>query len=393
MRIEDEARSERWEAFRAEMPVARQWAYLDHAAVAPIPAATRDAIRAWSEEAAEGGDRHWAAWAAGVEECRRLAAELIGADTREVALIPNTTTGIGLVAEGFPWRPGDEVVYLRDEFPSNIYPWLNLASRGVAAVGLERPASGWSPEAIVSQCGPRTRLISLSWIGYSLGERLDLGSLVEAAHDRGIDVFVDAIQGLGVFPLDVHHLGIDYLAADGHKWMLGPEGAGILYVAQRHLEKLRPLLVGWHSVEHAHDFARVEWRPRATAARYEGGSWNMPGFLGLGASLQVLQRYGAGPRKSDLAERVLEVAASARRALEGVGAIIASPGDPQRTSGIVAFDLPGCDLRAVHNHLLRQGVVLSLRAGRLRISPHAYNDATDIDRLIDALTTYRRDHA
>lgn len=381
-----------WKALREAMPVVDRWAYFDHAAVAPLPAPTRDAITRWVDEATESGDRNWPDWADRVEQGRHLAAKLIGASAGDVAFVSNTTTGIGIVAEGYPWQADDQVVYLTDEFPSNVYPWLNLASRGVEPVGVDRPSEGWSVEAILSACTPRTRLIAVSWVGYATGERIDVAALVEAAHARGIEVFLDAIQGLGVFPLDVSSVPVDYLAADGHKWLLGPEGAGILYIRRQHLQKLRPMLVGWHSVEHAHDFSRLDWRPRPTAARYEGGSWNMAGLLGLTASLELLTACGAGPTDHRLADRVLTVTDWAREALQPLGVRFVSPPERARSSGILAFDLPafersGGDLATVRRRAVQAGVLLSVRGGHLRISPHAYNDRSDIDRLIDVLSS------
>ena len=221
---------------------------MDHAAVAPLPAPARDAVLQWSREAAEVGDVAWPRWAERVEEVRRLCAALIGADEDEIAFVPNTTAGISLVAEGLPWRAGDNVVTLANEFPSNLYPWMNLGDRGVETRRVEAPQGRVEVDQILERCDARTRLISVSWVGYASGWRMDLAELVERAHQRGILVFLDAIQGLGVFPMDVRQTPVDFLAADGHKWMLGPEGAGIFYVRREHLQRLRPIGVGWNSV-------------------------------------------------------------------------------------------------------------------------------------------------
>ncbi len=370
-----------WDQMRQQMPVAKNWAYMDHAAVAPLPAPARDAIQQWSSEAAEIGDLAWPRWAQRVEEIRRLAAATVGAHEDEMAFVPNTTTGIGLVAEGFPWQEGDNVVTLANEFPSNLYPWIHLESRGVAARQVPVGAEGIDPEAILQRCDDRTRLISVSWIGFASGWRIDLAPLVEQAHERGILVFLDAIQGLGVFPLDVRAIGIDFFAADGHKWMLGPEGAGLFYIRREHLQRLRPLGVGWNSVRHASDFSNITLDLRATARRYEGGSQNMVGVLALGASLQLLADSGLSAERSAIADRVLAVTDYACRELEQAGARILSQRTGPRRSGIVAFDVPGQDPDAFRQACLDAGVVLSCRGGKLRISPHAYTNAEDIERL------------
>ncbi|MBC8869117.1 MAG: aminotransferase class V-fold PLP-dependent enzyme [Planctomycetes bacterium] len=374
-----------WREFRELMPVARKLAYFDHAAVAPLTNPSAEAVATWSRQAAEEGDTVWPQWEERLSEVRQLAAELIAADTSEVALVPNTTTGINLVAEGFPWREGDNVVTLANEFPSNLYPWMNLASRGVQTRRVPVEGVQVDLNRIADACDQRTRIISASWVGYATGWRLDVAELVTLAHDRGILVFLDAIQGLGVFPIDVRRTGVDFLAADGHKWMLGPEGAGVFYVREEHLDVLRPLNVGWNSVVHAHDFARCELDIRRAASRYEGGSQNMVGFAALGASLEVLARFGLTSETSPIADRILALNEYAAKRLEEIGADIKSSRDRRHASGILSFDLPGRDLAAERQRCLKSGVVLSLRNNWLRISPHAYVSEDDVERLVDAL--------
>ena len=374
-----------WSGFRRLMPVSRQLAYFDHAAVAPLPAPTFDTIATWAQQSAELGDTVWPDWERGRNRVRELAAELIHASPDEIALVPNTSTGINFVAEGFPWRAGDNVVTLANEFPSNLYPWMNQASRGVETRRIPVENGRVDPERVIAACDARTRLISISWVGYASGWRIDVAGVVQLAHDRGIHVFLDAIQGLGVFPLDVAETGVDYLAADGHKWMLGPEGAGIFYVRREHLDHLRPLYVGWNSVVHAFDFGKSELNLKPTAARYEGGSQNMAGFLGLAASLQLLQRFGLSSSQSPLAQRILELTDYAAQQLASIGAqLISRPPEPHR-SGILVFDFAGHDPTELRKRCLQAGVVLSVRGGGLRISPHAYNNEEDIDRLVEAL--------
>jgi len=374
-----------WHRFRDLMPVSKKLAYFDHAAVAPLPNPSAQAIETWSRQAAELGDTAWPQWERRVNEVRELAAQLIAADTSEIALVPNTTAGINLVAEGFPWRDGDNVVTPANEFPSNLYPWMNLADRGVETRRVQVDDVEVDLNRIADACDQRTRIISVSWVGYASGWRTDVDELVTLAHDRGILVFLDAIQGLGVFPIDVRRAGVDFLAADGHKWMLGPEGAGIFYVRGEHLETLRPLNVGWNSVAHAHDFTRCELDIRRAASRYEGGSQNMMGFAALGASLDVLSQFGLTSEASPIAERILELNDHAARRLEEIGADIKSCRDRRHASGILSFDLPGRDLAETRRRCLTRGVVLSLRNKWLRISPHGYVNEDDVDRLIETL--------
>jgi selenocysteine lyase/cysteine desulfurase len=368
------------------MPITRQLAYLDHAATAPISGPASEVVQAWSRQAAELGDTAWPKWEERANLVRRTAAGLIGAAEAEVALVPNTSAGINLVAEGFPWREGDNVVTLANEFPSNLYPWMNLCSRGVETRRVPVDDGRVDLDRIADACDGRTRIVSVSWVGYCSGWRMDLDALVTLAHQRGSLVFLDAIQGLGVFPIHVQRVGVDFLAADGHKWLLGPEGAGVFYVRREHLALLRPLSVGWNSVVHAHDFSRIELNLRPEASRYEGGSRNMVGHLALGASLDLLAGLGVGPERSPVAERVLALTDEAAARLESIGAVIKSRRLPLRRSGILAFELPGRNPVEVRRRCLQSGVVLSVRGGNLRLSPHAYNDETDLDRLIDVLS-------
>lgn len=375
--------SEPWADFRRQMPSADRWACFDHAAVAPISAPARDALVAWSNDMAAGGATNSRHWGERLEQTRRLGAELLGADPAEVALIRNTTEGINLVAEGFPWRPGDNVVVPADEFPSNLYPWMNLAGRGIEArrVPVERGRPGL--DALAAACDEHTRVIAASWVGYASGWRSDIDALAELAHRRGAYLFLDVIQGLGVFPLDVRRTPVDFLAADGHKWLLGPEGAGLFYVRREHLDLLRPIGVGWNSVVHWHDFSHVELKLKPTAGRYEGGTYNVGGLAALGGSLELLACYG----QPALAERVLSLTSELCRRLEQSGAEVVSCRDEPHASGIVAFDWPGRNPLAVRKHCRDRQVLLSCRGGWLRASPHAYNNEEDIDRLISALTS------
>jgi cysteine desulfurase/selenocysteine lyase len=370
-----------WADFRERMPVARRWAYFDHAAVAPLSGPAQAEIVRWSEDAACNGDTGARAWYGRIEEVRGLAAGMIGARPEEIALVGNTTAGINLVAEGYPWQAGDNVVTRADEFPSNQYPWMNLAARGVETRRVPVDGTDRDLERLAAACDRRTRIVTLSWVTYSTGWRHDLQQIARIAHDCGALLFLDAIQGLGVFPLDVGRTPVDFLAADGHKWLLGPEGAGVFFTRREHLELLRPLGVGWNSVVHEHDFSRIELRLKETAVRYEGGSPNTAGILGLGASLELL----CGPGLEAIARRVVGLTDEACRRLEEIGAVIASDRREACKSGIVAFELPGRDPAELRRRCLEKQVVLSCRAGRLRISPHAYNDDDDLDRLIAAL--------
>jgi selenocysteine lyase/cysteine desulfurase len=329
----------------------------------------------------------WPRWNRRLNEVRGFAAQWVGAHADEIALVRSTTEGINLVAEGLDWRAGDSVVTLADEFPSNQYPWLNQAWRGVEVRRVATDEGRVSLDRLAEACDRRTRVVSLSWVGYVSGWRNDLVAVAEIAHRTGALFFLDAIQGLGAFPLDVSRTPVDFFSADGHKWMLGPEGAGLFYIRREHLDRLRPTGVGWNSVAHARDFTRIELEFRPTAERFEGGAPNSVGFIGLGASLELLASYTAAA----IGQRVLWVTDHACEQLRRIGASIYSyRGEPDRSSGIVTFEAPGLDSRQARRVCLDRGVALSFRSGRLRISAHAYNDEEDVARLIEALQLARK---
>ncbi len=370
-----------WEKFRSQMPITEQWAYLDHAAVAPMSGPAQQWMTLWAEDATVNGSANYTTWARRVDDLRAQTAHLLGAETEEIAFVENTTAGINLVAEGFPWQPGDNVVTRADEFPANQYPWLHLASRGVETRRVPSKDGRLELDCLLDACDSRTRIVTVSWIAFASGWRHELDRLVEMVHRRGAYLFLDAIQGLGVFPLDVQQTPVDFLSADGHKWLLGPEGAGVFYTRREHLSLLKPVRVGWNSVRNAMDFSNIDFILKDTAERYEGGSANMAGLVALGASVDLLRQFGTAA----LSQRVLELSDLACQRLEAVGAVILSNRSETHKSGIVSFQMPGRDPNELRRQCFAQKVLLSCRAGRLRISPHAYNNTDDIERLIDVL--------
>jgi selenocysteine lyase/cysteine desulfurase len=315
---------------------------------------------------------------------RQASASLVGASPDEITLVPNTTAGINLVAEGLDWQPGDNLVALADEYPSNLYPWMHLADRGVETRRVPTTDGVVDYDQLADHCDERTRLITVSWVAFSNGCRRDLDAIADIAARNGALLFVDAIQGLGVFPLDVCRTPIDFLAADGHKWLLGPEGAGIAFIRRDRLPLLRATAVGAHSVVHTYDYTHIELKLKQDASRYEGGSLNVPGMFGLGASIDLLQSLGV----ENVAAAILDVTDLICGELQQLGLRVISPRNGEQQSGIVSFEFPGADLLAVRRHCLERGVALACRAGRIRVSAHAYNNQEDVERLIDALKSF-----
>ncbi len=377
-----------WTAFRELMPVTRRWAYFDHAAVSPLTTRAQTALAEWAADFTDNGLAHYSRWLARIDEVRRLAGRLLHADPLDVAFIKNTSEGVGIVAEGLDWRPGDNVVTAEDEYPANIYPWLNLADRGVELRRVASRDGRLSLDDLLAAMDGRTRLVTISWVEYASGFRNDLDAIGEACRQRGVLFFVDAIQALGAFSIDVSRSPIDFLAADGHKWLLGPEGAGIFWIRRDLVDRLHPVGVGWHSVVGAWDFAAIDFRLKPNAGRWEGGSLNIAGITALGASLELLLEIGI----EAIANRILELTARLRADVERTGWTVYGPRLDTERSGIVSLVAPAGRAAgftpAVVRHLRQQGVVVNHRAGRVRVSPHAYNTPEEVDRLVKLLGEY-----
>jgi cysteine desulfurase/selenocysteine lyase len=370
-----------WSTLREQFPVTRRWAFFDHAAVAPLSAPAQRALVEYAADLAENGDVHESLWVRRVSEVRKLTARLLNADPLDVAFIKNTSEGVGIVAEGFPWQPGDNIITAAEEYPANIYPWMNLARRGVELRLVPSRGNRIAVDDIRALIDDRTRLVSLSFVEFASGFRNDLDQIGTLCRERGIFFFVDAIQGLGVFPLDVTRTPIDALAADGHKWLLAPEGAGVFWIRREWVDRLQPIGVGWHSVVNATDFSKIDFTLKPHAGRWESGTLNVPGIHALGASLELLLNLGieaVGARVVELTDHLCERAHSA-------GLEVFSSRLPGEQSGIVSLTAPGADARALVKRCKDAGIVINLRAGRLRISPHCYNSIEEIDRLVQAL--------
>jgi cysteine desulfurase / selenocysteine lyase len=369
-----------------QMSPSTQMAYFDHAALAPLPHCTAQRIRDFATAASTVGNVQWLDWLGEAEEARSEAARMIGASDDEISFVPNTTAGINLVAEGLDWREGDNVVTLADEFPTNLYPWLHLESRGVECRLVSTDNGTVDYDELAAACDRKTRVVSVSWVGYQTGYRIDLERFGEIAHRSGALFNVDAIQGMGVFPIDVAQSSIDFLATGGQKWLLGPEGVGFAYIRSEHLDKLRPTNVGWNSVAKPFDYTHIDLTFKPSAARFAGGGWNMLGALAMGQSLKLLNAVGA----ENVAARVLEYTDWACDRLMSAGAVITTNRDARhrggdQRSGIVFFVLPGRDPVEFRKRCIERNIVLSCRAGKLRISPHAYNTEEDLERLLEVI--------
>ncbi|MFQ5418364.1 MAG: aminotransferase class V-fold PLP-dependent enzyme [Myxococcota bacterium] len=361
----------------------KEIAYLNHAGVAPISTRVEDALRRYALEAtSQGARRYGRSYDREIERVRGRAAQLVGARPEEIAFVKNTTEGLGLVAAGLDWRRGDRVVSCDLEYPSNVYPWWQLAPRGVETVMLPGVSGRLPIDSIADALSdPRVRMLSLSSVEFGSGARNDLEAIGGLCRERGVLFCVDAIQSLGCFPLDVERCGIDFLAADGHKWLLSVEGCGVFFAARRSLELLTPRVVGWRSVTNNQDFDSYHMDLQPGAGRFEEGTPNTPGIFALGAAIDLLLEIGIDA----VGRRVLELTDAIAAGVARRGATVLSPRDDGAASGIVAFRLDDEDPADTVRRLHEEKVFVVARRGAVRTSPHFYNDRDDLERLFDAL--------
>lgn len=366
-----------WSEFRSQFPVTEQLIYLNHAGIAPLCRASAEAMKDLAEDALRHGSFHYDEWLATYDAVRRAAARLIGASPGEIALVKNTSEGVATVALGMAWKPGDRLVCFEEEFPANYFPWKRLEEQGLRIVWL----SATDPLDKIDEAARGARLLAISYVQYLSGFRADLASIGEICRRRQVFFFVDAIQGLGAFPLNVEEMKIDALSADGHKWLLGPEGCGILYVRRDRQDEIEPVEFGWTNVAGFNDYASRDMTLRPDAGRYECGTLNTIGCFGLRAAIEFLNGVGVqriAPAVQSLGDRIAEGAASK-------GYEVLGERTPPTGAGIVAFRKPDLDCRLVVRRLKDRGIIAAPRQGWVRTSPHFYISPDEIDRMIENL--------
>jgi selenocysteine lyase/cysteine desulfurase len=367
-----------WQNYREYFPVTRRFIYLNHAAVAPLSKPAADAMQALAQEVLEYGSLHYDKWMNTYEGLRVAAARLIGADRSEIALVKNTSEGIATVAMGLDWRLGDKVVAFEEEFPANVLPWKRLEeSRQVRVEWM----SAHDPLEKIDEACRGARLLAISFVQYLSGFRADLEAIGEICRRRNCFFLVDAIQGLGAFPMDVERYHIDALASDGHKWMLGPEGCGILYVRRHWQDEIEPVEFGWTNVAGYADYAAHDMTLREDAGRYECGTLNTIGCYGLRAAIEFLLEV-------DVTRIAPAVQAHGDRLADGArrkGYEILGNRTRENGAGIVSVRKPGIDGRMIVHDLKKRGILAAPRAGWVRMSPHFYVSPEEIERVIELL--------
>ncbi|MGZ4809714.1 MAG: aminotransferase class V-fold PLP-dependent enzyme [Thermoanaerobaculia bacterium] len=366
---------------RELFPVTRNLIYMNHAAVGPLSVRAAAAMDAFVRDQRDFGALHWRQWYAEYDLLRAAAARLIGAsDPREIAIIKNTSEGLSFVAEGIRWREGDNVITTDLEFPSNAVPWKRLARRGVECRVLRSSDGAFTAEDVARLTDDRTRVVTVSSVAFHNGFAADLDAIGALCADRGILFCVDAIQSVGVLPTDVRRSKISFLAADGHKWMCGSEGAGIFYVAAEHRDKLEVLESGWTNIERRGRFIECAIDLLPDARRYEAGSLNTNGIFGLRAAIELLLEIGI----EEIAAESIRIATRLADGLESIGWRLGAP-RPVR-SAIVGAAPPGVEgreLLRLHGLLEKERIVCAPREGMLRFSPHFYNSDEEVERVVE----------
>ncbi|RRV42971.1 aminotransferase class V-fold PLP-dependent enzyme [Pseudomonas sp. p106] len=362
--------------FHDEFDQAPGLRYLNHAAIAPWPRRASEAVARFARENVNLGASDYPAWLATERRLRERLARLLNAPSRgDIALVKNTSEALSLVAFGLDWQPGDQVVISDEEFPSNRVVWEALTDRGVEVV--QASLAGADPEAsLLAACNRRTRLLAVSAVQFGSGLRLDLTRLGQGCRARKVLFCVDAIQQIGALPFDVQRYECDFAMADGHKWMLGPEGLGVFYCRAALRPQLRLNAYGWHMLDNLGDFERRQWQPARSARRFECGSPNMLGACALEASLSLLEEVGMDEVARQLQQRVEQL----HQGLAGISGVqLHSPDSPERRGGIVTFSICGQNSADIHRSLTAERTICALRGPGVRFSPHFYTS----ERLID----------
>lgn len=368
-----------------EFPLSDEIIYLNHAAVAPWPSRTARVVEAFARENERYGAARYPRWLEVESSLRERMACLINAPSAgDIAILKSTSEALSVVAHGIDWRPGDNLVIFAQEFPSNRLVWEALRPRGVEVRLIDLFGDADPEQRLIAACDDRTRLISVSSVQYATGFRTDLEMLGEHCRQQGILYCVDAIQSLGAIPFDVQRIQADFVMADGHKWMLGPEGCALFYSRERVRDLLTLHQHGWRMVAHPGNYDDDSWSVSPSATRFECGSPNMLGIHALDASLGLLLEIGIDRVHQALLERTDHLLTLLRAHAARIR--ILSDTDSRRRSGILTFRLE-CSLSqdAIYHRLMHEGVICASRGGGIRFSPHFYTPLAKLEHAVEKL--------
>ena len=370
---------------RHEFPVTRDKVFLAHAGDCPLPRRVAEAVADYARQATTG-DQEKFVYPAILDRGRKAAARLLNCQSNEVAFVGPTSLALSFFASGLKLRRGDNVLIYFEDYPSNVYPWMALAEQGVEVRLLNTRGLGLiRSKDVIGQVDENTRLVALASCHFVSGYRVDYLTMGKYLRERGILFCLDGIQTLGAFPTTVEH--VDLLAADAHKWLLGPCGAGVMYVRGSVQERINPPIYGWNNVQCPNFLAQEQIVRRTGAPKYEAGTQNLLGIVGLVAAMELILELGV----ENIARELLRKRARLVPALQAKGCVVLqADAPPEAASGIVSFHRPGSDLAALHQKLADAGVVTSLRGDRtgqqyIRVSPHCYNTDAELERMVEVV--------
>lgn len=365
-----------------EFPLDEDIVYLNHAAVSPWPLRTTNAVKTFAEENTHFGAQNYPGWLETETYLRSQLQRLINAPSaNDIALLKNTSEALSVVASGIKWQSGDNIVSSNEEFPSNRLPWLAQAKQGVEFKEVDI-ATGSAEQAVIGACNEKTRLITISSVQYGSGRRLDLKQIGEFCHSNNILFCVDAIQSLGALPFDVQSINADFVMADAHKWMLGPEGIALFYSRPEARDLLELHQFGWHMIKDVGNYAAKDWQIADSAQRFECGSPNMLGIHALSASLSLIEDVGIENISNNIIKNTSYIIDNIKN-IEDIQFI--SPIEKPHFAGIVTFSIEGKDMTEIYTKLMNNKVICANRAGGLRFSPHFYTSQNKIDKALELL--------
>lgn len=368
-----------WKKLRNCFPVTKSYVYLDHASMSPLSNNVFEALNDFQLKRHMAG-RDFTSWWEETERVRHKLAALIGAEAEEIAFTESTSHGINIVAQGLDWQPGDNIIIGDLEFPANVYPWLNLQSRGVEIRFAENVDGAFPVEAIAGLIDQKTRLVAISHVQACNGYRSDLNRLGRLCSEKKVFFMVDAIQSLGAFPVDVQKNKIDFLAAAAFKWLLGPDGLGFIYCRKSRLNNLNLSYLGWSGMNQRNNFMEYRIDLPAEARRFELGNLNYSAIYGLSAALDFINEIGV----EAISKRLVELIGFVKAALAEIPEVVnRSRFAAENLGGIITFDLPHRE--EVHAQLTEKGFITALRHNGIRVSPHFYTTKNELADFADTI--------
>lgn len=360
-------------------PVTQRYAYLDHASVGAPPRPVVEAMTHYLAERGTSGSEALTNWDDDIERVRQVTAHFVGGRRDEIVFTGSISHGLNIVAAGLDWQPGDNLICAETEFTANVYPWTNLRQHGVEVRFAPARNNRILVDDIADLMDDRTRLVALSLVEFATGYRNNLDALTCLCHERGAFLCVDGIQGLGALQFSVAQTPVDFMAGHAAKWMLGPIGAGFLYVRRNLLPHLNPVMTGWRAVVDRDDYFRYDSPLRDSGERFEPGSLNAVGLVGLEAAIELLLSIGL----AEIESRILDLTDHLIAGLQARGCTITTPIAHRRErSGIVCFHHGSVDPAALTERLRAAGVIISLRGDVIRASPHYYNTKDELEQLL-----------